>query len=212
MPANSPPPSSGQAKTNQRSVGGKLLGGIVWTVLIAAGALLGLAAVSSITTRNVPIADEAPSSIQDEDIQSSSPVSVMPPSGALLDALVPLPLNDGKVVHSGTSISFQPIETRCGVERVLEWSKPGGQYCTITMSVAGRGRGDAVLKATEQAIYPLDESLAGYRGSFFLNSQGMPVREVLVGEAEDFRIVLVVDSPMGFVPATALLTETSSVQ
>ena len=170
---------------------------------------MGLAAVSSLVTRDVPTPDQVTTAVADEDIQSSTPIAVMAPSVVIIQSLIPLPLSDGKAAHPGDAVTFQPIETRCGVDRVLEWCKPGGQYCAITLSLSGRGVGDAVLKAEDQAIYPIDKTLKGYRGSFFLDSQGIPVRDVTVGEADNFREVLVVDSPAGFSPAVAFLRESA---
>jgi len=204
-------PTARESSKNKKSLVAKLSIFAMWTVLVLAGGIMGLAAVSSLTTKDIPIEASPEQGLADEDIQSSFPSPVKPPNEEIADLLIPLPLSGGKTTYSFSGVALQLIETQCGVERVLAWSKPGGEYCAITMTLAGRGRGDVILKAKDQAIYSLDTAAQGYRGSFFLNSQGIPLRELLIQGNESLKAVLVVDSPEGFVPARALLQESAMV-
>lgn len=183
----------------------------LWFTLVLAGGVMGLAAVSSITTKDVPLETVPEQGIVDENIQTSFPSPVQSPSDDIVDLLIPLPLSGGKTTYSLSGVALQLVETQCGVERVLAWSKPGGEYCAITIALSGRGRGNVVLKAKDQAIYSLDASAQGYRGSFFLDSQGIPLREILIQGNESIKVVLVIDSPEGFVPARALIQESAMV-
>lgn len=167
---------------------------------------MGLAAVSSLVTRNVP-APEATSTDFSEDIQSSTPLAVAPPEAAIEERLIPLPLGAGKATFPLEAVVARPIETRCGIERVLEWSKPGGEYCTVVLELSGRGAGVASLRATDQALYSMDPSKEGYRGSFFLSEGNYPTRDVTVPNSGTIQVVFVVDVPLGFRPATALIQE-----
>jgi hypothetical protein len=109
----------------------------------------------------------------------------------------------GENALQANGLTIVPLSTECGIERVLEWSKPGGVYCAITLSVYGQGLGVAQMRADQQAIYPIDPEGGGYQGSFFIAADNIPRRMIETSTSEESRVVLIVDTPRGFLPAQA---------
>lgn len=207
----SPPPVFGapaaqrQADDTRKNPLAKTARGALWIVLIMLGALLGLAAVSAVVSTNIDPMEPASEEGLSNEIQASSPSPVRSPDESLVAALLPLPLSGGQSAHQANGVTIVPVETQCEIERVLEWSRPGGVYCAITLTLYGQGLGISRLIADEQAIYPLDTTLMGYRGSFFISGDNVPRKAIDVPSAGEMRVVLIVDTPRGFQPAQAYL-------
>lgn len=209
-PSSAPPSvdTRGLDTKERKTPLGTIARGIAWTLLILLGALLSLAAVSTIVSAKTP--PEGPPSTEDAvaEIQASNPSPVVPPNESLAADLIPLPLSGGQSAYPKDGMTIIPIETQCDIERVLEWSRPGGAYCAVTLALYGQGLGTSQLKADEQAIYPLDPALMGYRGSFFITKDNVPRRTIDVTSADETRVVLITDTPRGFRPAYIYLRST----
>lgn len=183
----------------------------LWTLLILAGSASGMAVVATLTGDR-EMADVSSDDASDDwgaSLQSSTAVTAtMTPE--ISGKTLPLPQAGGKNTYPLSAVTVQPISTECGVQRVLEWARPGsGAYCLVKLALLGQGRDATILNAEDQALYPPSDADVGYRASFFIGEDGVPVRSVAIGPTDRLQLFVVADAPADFTPSRMLIQESA---
>lgn len=180
-----------------------------WAIALVGLSVLGLGVGVAAASMASGPPDPPPAAAQAA-AQVAATRAIAAPDKALLPPGVPsAPLAKGASLASDATVVrldrlvVTVVDSRCDVEVIVAWSRPGGQaYCVVSVTYATTGKDPVLVTAVNQLVYGMPAyrgAPGGYQGTFLLDEAKIPAAALTIQPGKTTNVLIAFDVQRGFV-------------